>query len=150
MIGIYCSQYARATRVTYRRADLHFRNDREKGYLCIESEMFTINEIIKMRPETKHQVYAIFSHPPSPNISRKLLFDIFDVDKRGHVTMAELDAMLRMLHGSPEADAELLRLLAVHGSEDEDALTFDEFLQVGSVVSCVPFEKAYRRLLLRS
>ncbi|CAM9217683.1 unnamed protein product [Hapterophycus canaliculatus] len=59
----------------------------------------------------------------------KLLFDIFDVDKRGKVTMAELDAMIRMLHGSPDADPDLLKLLAVNGSADEDALTFEEFLQ---------------------
>lgn len=62
----------------------------------------------------------------------QLLFDIFDVDKRGKVTMAELDAMIRMLHGSPDADPELLRMLAVNGSADEDALAFEEFLQVWS------------------
>lgn len=45
--------------------------------------------------------------------------------------MAELDAMLRMLYGSTDADPEVLKVLAVNGSEDEDALTFDEFLQVG-------------------
>lgn len=44
--------------------------------------------------------------------------------------MAELDAMLRMLYGSKEADPDLLKLLAIHGSDDEDALTFAEFLQV--------------------
>eukprot|EP00752_Nemacystus_decipiens_P002610 g2443.t1 len=60
----------------------------------------------------------------------KLLFDIFDVDKRGKVTMAELDAMIRMLYGTADADPEVVRLLAVNGSGDEDALTFDEFLQV--------------------
>lgn len=60
----------------------------------------------------------------------QLLFDIFDVDKRGKVTMAELDAMIRMLYGSADADPEVLRLLAVNGSADEDALTFNEFLQV--------------------
>eukprot|EP00903_Cladosiphon_okamuranus_P019985 g18360.t1 len=59
----------------------------------------------------------------------KLLFDIFDVDKVGKVTMAELDAMIRMLYGSAEADPDVLRLLAVNGSGDDDALTFDEFLQ---------------------
>ncbi|CAN0163265.1 unnamed protein product, partial [Ectocarpus sp. 13 AM-2016] len=59
----------------------------------------------------------------------KLLFGIFDVDKRGRVTMAELDAMVRMLYGSPDADPDLLKSLAVNGSGDEDALTFDEFLQ---------------------
>ncbi|CAM9895609.1 unnamed protein product [Ectocarpus sp. 4 AP-2014] len=59
----------------------------------------------------------------------KLLFGIFDVDKRGRVTMAELDAMVRMLYGSPDADPDLLKALAVNGSGDEDALTFDEFLQ---------------------
>lgn len=60
----------------------------------------------------------------------KLLFDIFDVDRRGNITMAELDAMLRMLYGSQDADPELLKLLAINGSGDDDALTFDEFLQV--------------------
>lgn len=44
--------------------------------------------------------------------------------------MAELDAMLRMLYGTPDADPEVLRLLAVNGSGDEDALTLDEFVQV--------------------
>ena len=44
--------------------------------------------------------------------------------------MAELDAMLRMLYGSVDADPEVLGMLAVNGSGDEDALTFDEFLQV--------------------
>ncbi|CAM9925192.1 unnamed protein product, partial [Discosporangium mesarthrocarpum] len=34
----------------------------------------------------------------------KLVFDIFDVDKLGRVTMPELDAMLRMLGGGEEAD----------------------------------------------
>lgn len=58
------------------------------------------------------------------------MFDIFDVDKRGKVTMAELDAMIRMLYGSAEADPEVVQLLAVNGSGDEDALTFEEFLQV--------------------
>lgn len=56
------------------------------------------------------------------------------MDKRGKVTMAELDAMIRMLYGSAEAEAEVLRLLAVNGSGDEDALTFDEFLQVWLVL----------------
>eukprot|EP00904_Undaria_pinnatifida_P011356 jgi/Undpi1/7350/HiC_scaffold_22.g09823.m1 len=60
----------------------------------------------------------------------KLLFDVFDVDRRGKVTMAELDAMLRMLYGSPEADPDLLKLLAINGEGDEDALSFDEFAQV--------------------
>lgn len=60
----------------------------------------------------------------------KLVFEIFDVDRQGIITMAELDAMLRMLHGSTEADPDLLRILAVNGSNDEDALTFDEFLKV--------------------
>ncbi|CAM9446134.1 unnamed protein product, partial [Ascophyllum nodosum] len=59
----------------------------------------------------------------------KLLFDIFDVDRRGIITMAELDAMLRMLYASREADPDLLQLLAINGSGDEDTLTFDEFLQ---------------------
>lgn len=44
--------------------------------------------------------------------------------------MAELDAMVRMLYGSPDADPDLMKTLAVNGSGDEDALTFDEFLQV--------------------
>lgn len=44
--------------------------------------------------------------------------------------MAELDAMIRMLYGSAEADPEVLRLLAVNGSGDDDALTFKEFLEV--------------------
>lgn len=44
--------------------------------------------------------------------------------------MAELDAMLRMLYGTPDADPEVLKLLAVNGSGDEDALTFEEFVQV--------------------
>lgn len=60
----------------------------------------------------------------------KLLFDIFDVDTSGKITMAELDAMLRMLYGSPDADPGLLELLAVNGSDDGDVLTFDDFLQV--------------------
>lgn len=67
----------------------------------------------------------------------QLLFDVFDVDKRGKVTMAELDAMIRMLYGSAEADPGVLRLLAVNGDGDNDSLTFDEFLQVwflGSIV----------------
>ena len=61
----------------------------------------------------------------------QLLFDIFDVDRRGKVTMAELDAMLRMLYGSPEADPDLLRFFAINGDGDEDSLAFDEFAQVG-------------------
>ena len=44
--------------------------------------------------------------------------------------MAELDAMLRMLYASREADPDLLQLLAINGSGDEDTLTFDEFSQV--------------------
>lgn len=45
--------------------------------------------------------------------------------------MAELDAMLRMLYGSPEADPDLLRFFAINGDGDEDCLAFDEFAQVG-------------------
>lgn len=45
--------------------------------------------------------------------------------------MAELDAMLRMLYGSPEADPDLLQIFAINGDGDEDALAFDEFAQVG-------------------
>ncbi|CAM9426212.1 unnamed protein product, partial [Pylaiella littoralis] len=59
----------------------------------------------------------------------KLLFGIYDVDKRGRITMAELDSMLRMLYGTPDADPEVLKALAINGAEDEDALTFDEFVQ---------------------
>lgn len=44
--------------------------------------------------------------------------------------MAELDAMVRMLYGSPDADPDLMKALAVNGSGDEDSLTFEEFLQV--------------------
>lgn len=44
--------------------------------------------------------------------------------------MPELDAMLRMLYASQDADPELLALLGVNGTGDEDALTFDEFLVV--------------------
>lgn len=63
----------------------------------------------------------------------KLLFDIFDVDRIGKITMAELDAMLRMLYGSLEADSDLLKMLAINGNGDEDALTFDEFCEVGLI-----------------
>ena len=45
--------------------------------------------------------------------------------------MAELDAMLRMLYGSPEADPDLVKIFAINGDGDEDALSFDEFAQVG-------------------
>lgn len=45
--------------------------------------------------------------------------------------MAELDAMLRMLYDSPEANPDLLQIFAIHGDGDEDALAFDEFAQVG-------------------
>lgn len=60
----------------------------------------------------------------------QLLFDIFDVDRRGKITMPELDAMLRMLYASEDADPKLLMLLGVNGSSDENALTFQEFLAV--------------------
>lgn len=53
------------------------------------------------------------------------------MDRTGKITMAELDAMQRMLCASPDADPELLELLAVNGRADEDALSFEEFLQVG-------------------
>lgn len=64
------------------------------------------------------------------NPRKKFLFDIFDVDRRGKVSMPEFDAMLRMLYASQDADLNLVKLLAVNGSDDEDELSFDEFVAV--------------------
>lgn len=46
------------------------------------------------------------------------------------MTMPEFDAMLRMLYASQDADPNLVKLLAVNGSGDEDELSFQEFLAV--------------------
>ncbi|CAM9561049.1 unnamed protein product, partial [Sphacelaria rigidula] len=60
----------------------------------------------------------------------QLIFDIFDVDKRGKMSMPEFDAMIRMLYATEDADPDLVRLLAINGSGDEDELSFQEFLGV--------------------
>lgn len=60
--------------------------------------------------------------------------------------MPELDAMLRMLSGSEEADRELLKLLGVNGSGDEDAMAFEELLAVRSHASFIIYARHLRCL----
>lgn len=44
--------------------------------------------------------------------------------------MPELDALLRMLYASEKANPALLTLLGIHGSGDQDLLSYGEFLEV--------------------
>ncbi|CAM9238022.1 unnamed protein product [Chrysoparadoxa australica] len=57
-----------------------------------------------------------------------MVYGIFDVDNRKKLSYPEYDAMVRMLTNKPDADADIMKLLAIHGDEDDSMVSYDEFL----------------------
>lgn len=60
----------------------------------------------------------------------RLVFDIFDCDRLRKLTVPELDAMIRMLYGTENADSGLLKLVSPRGNSDYDYITLEEFTAV--------------------